>query len=87
MLWMFRRVVFGPLTRPENQRLSDLNSRELFIFAPIVGLIFFMGVYPQPFLQRMKPAVELVLSKVYAAAGTAAVGAPPAGDNKNSDGR
>ena len=64
MLWMFRRVVFGPLDRPENQRLQDLNLREIFMLAPIVGLIFFMGIYPQPFLSRMKSSVRLVIQRV-----------------------
>jgi NADH-quinone oxidoreductase subunit M len=64
MLWMFRRVVFGPLTRPENQRLSDIGPREISILAPILILIVLMGVYPRPFLDRMRPAVELIVQKV-----------------------
>ena len=60
MLWMFRRVVFGQLNNPENQKLQDLNCRELVILAPIIFLILYMGVYPQPFLSRMKPAVEVI---------------------------
>lgn len=64
MLWMFRRVVFGPLARPENQRLQDLNLREICILAPILALIFFMGVYPQPFLNRMKNSARLVIQRV-----------------------
>ena len=39
MLWMFRRVFFGPMTHPENQKLSDLNRRELLILAPVIALI------------------------------------------------
>ncbi|HLN85629.1 MAG TPA: NADH-quinone oxidoreductase subunit M, partial [Candidatus Limnocylindrales bacterium] len=66
MLWMFRRVIFGPLNNPENQRLQDLNGRELTILAPIILLILCMGVYPQPFLSRMQPAVELTLKKILA---------------------
>jgi NADH-quinone oxidoreductase subunit M len=66
MLWMFRRVIFGPLTRPENQKLQDLDARELVILAPIVALIIVMGVYPQPFLSRMKPSVDLTLKKIFA---------------------
>jgi NADH-quinone oxidoreductase subunit M len=65
MLWMYRRVIFGPLTNPENQKLQDLNSRELIILAPILVLIVLMGVYPQPFLSRMKPAVDLTLKRVF----------------------
>ena len=65
MLWMVRRVIFGPLTRPENQKLYDLNGRELLIMAPIVALIVIMGVYPQPFLSRMKPSIEHTLKKIF----------------------
>jgi len=67
MLWMFRRVIFGPLSNPENQRLADLSGRELTILAPIVLLILYMGVYPQPFLSRMQPAVELTLKRILTA--------------------
>jgi NADH-quinone oxidoreductase subunit M len=64
MLWMFRRVVFGPLARPENQRLEDMNAREICMLAPIIALIFFMGIYPQPFLSRMKSSARLVIERV-----------------------
>ena len=64
MLWMFRRVIYGPLTRPANEKLADLNPRELCLLAPILFLIVLMGVYPQPFLQRMQPAVELTLKRI-----------------------
>ncbi|MBI2364049.1 MAG: NADH-quinone oxidoreductase subunit M [Deltaproteobacteria bacterium] len=67
MLWMIRRVIFGPLNQPENQKLTDLNGREILILAPILALIVLMGVYPQPFLDRMKPSVDLTLKKVFAA--------------------
>ena len=72
MLWMFRRVVFGPLTNPANEKLTDLNGREIGLLAPILFLIVLMGVYPQPFLQRMQPAVELTLKRI-AAVSTAPV--------------
>jgi NADH-quinone oxidoreductase subunit M len=65
MLWMCRRVIFGPLTRPENQALRDLEGRELLILAPIVALIVIMGIYPQPFLSRMQPSIEHTLKKVF----------------------
>ena len=83
MLWMVRRVIFGPLANPENQKLTDLNGREILILAPILALIVLMGVYPQPFLDRMKPAVDLTLKKVFAAQATAvAVHSPANGDEK-----
>ncbi|MBI2350183.1 MAG: Fe-S-binding domain-containing protein, partial [Deltaproteobacteria bacterium] len=64
MLWMFRRVIFGPLSRPENQSLKDMETREIVMLVPIIALIFFMGIYPQPFLSRMKPAVELIVRRI-----------------------
>jgi NADH-quinone oxidoreductase subunit M len=64
---MFRRVIFGPLANPENQKLKDLNGREIALLAPILVLIVVMGIYPAPFLERMKPAVELSLKRILAA--------------------
>jgi NADH-quinone oxidoreductase subunit M len=64
MLWMYRRVILGPLTNPENQKLQDLGARERIILAPILGLVVFMGIYPQPFLQRMKPAIDVTLKRI-----------------------
>ena len=66
MLWMYRRVIFGPLVDPANERLKDLGAREQIILAPILALVLIMGIYPQPFLQRMKPAVELSLKRIAA---------------------
>ena len=64
MLWMFRRVIFGPLSRPENQNLKDIGAREIAILIPILILIFFMGIYPRPFLARMQPAVERIIQRI-----------------------
>jgi NADH-quinone oxidoreductase subunit M len=61
MLWMFQRVMFGPVTHPENEKLKDLTLRERLVFAPLLLLIFAMGVMPQPFLDRMQPALDRTL--------------------------
>ncbi len=50
MLWMFQRVMFGPLTNPANQSLRDLSKREIAILVPIVIFIVWIGVYPSTFL-------------------------------------
>ena len=52
------------ITKPENQNLKDLGSREIAILAPILALIVFMGIYPQPFLNRMEPSVERLINTV-----------------------
>ncbi len=64
MLWMYQRVIFGKITNPENEKLTDINWREKIILIPLVILIFWFGVYPQPFLDRIEPASKVVLSKV-----------------------
>jgi len=68
MLWMFQRVMFGPVTREENQGLRDLSLRERLVFAPLILLIFWMGVMPQPFLDRAQPALDQTLRLVEARA-------------------
>ena len=64
MLWMYQRVMFGPLTNPKNENLKDLSPREILVFAPILVLLFVMGLYPQPFLSRMEPSVQAYLGRL-----------------------
>lgn len=61
MLWMFQRVMFGELDNPKNQVLSDLNCREIGIMIPLVIMIFVMGVYPNPFIEKMTPSIKKVV--------------------------
>lgn len=61
MLWMYQRVMFGKLEKPENMKLKDLNFREKIILVPIVLLIFWIGVFPKPFLDRMQESVKSLL--------------------------
>jgi NADH-quinone oxidoreductase subunit M len=64
MLWMLQRVIFGKITKPENENLKDLSGRERLVLIPLVVLIFWIGVYPKPFLSRMEPAVKNIISMV-----------------------
>ena len=64
MLWMFQRVMFGPLKNPANQRLADLSLRERLVFVPLVALIFWIGFAPQPILDRAQPALERTMRLV-----------------------
>lgn len=61
MLWMFQRVMFGELNNPKNQKLTDLNAREIVIMVPLIVMIFVMGVYPTPFIDKMSPAIDKVI--------------------------
>ncbi len=64
MLWMFQRVMFGKITRPENEKLQDLSGREITILVPMVILIFLMGIYPKLFFSKMDVTVEKFLKDV-----------------------
>jgi NADH-quinone oxidoreductase subunit M len=56
LLWMYQRVFFGKITNPANLHLKDLPLREIVVLAPLIVLIVWIGVYPQPFLSRLEPA-------------------------------
>ena len=61
LLHLFQRLMFGPVTNPENNKLRDLSRREVFAFLPLVALMFWVGIYPKPFLVRIEPAVDAVI--------------------------
>jgi NADH-quinone oxidoreductase subunit M len=51
LLWLYQRVFWGKVTNEENQKLKDLNAREIATLVPLVALCFFIGVYPAPVLE------------------------------------
>jgi len=55
MLSLYRRVVFGPLDNEKNGDLSDLSLGEIIVFSPLLVLVFYIGLYPQPILSRIEP--------------------------------
>lgn len=63
MLWMVQRVFFGPVTHEENRGLRDLNLREVLVMLPLVILMFWMGLYPKPWLERMEPSIDALLQQ------------------------
>ncbi|MFN8545139.1 MAG: NADH-quinone oxidoreductase subunit M [Candidatus Binatia bacterium] len=64
LLWMYQRVIFGPLVHDENRRLEDLSRRELAVIVPVLALCVVMGVYPTPFLRVMQPSVDKILARI-----------------------
>jgi len=77
MLWMFQRVMYGKVTQEENLRLSDMNGREIAYMLPILLFIFWIGVYPQPFLRRMDASVHAFVQRVDAKRAAALAQSPP----------
>lgn len=58
MLTLYLKTMYGNLDEAKNGDLTDVNRTELALFIPLVLLVIFMGVYPQPFLRVMEPSVE-----------------------------
>ena len=58
MLWMYQRVMFGPVNNEKNKNLKDLNLREILVLVPLVILMFVMGLFPNYFLRKMDASIE-----------------------------
>lgn len=61
MLWMFQRVMFGPVTHESNHKLMDLNAREIGLLVPLVILMFWIGVRPVDFMQYSEQQVNQIV--------------------------
>lgn len=61
MLWMFKRVFFGnagELVKDDHHPLHDLNLREIVVLIPLVIMVFWMGLFPNQFLNWSKASVD-----------------------------
>jgi NADH-quinone oxidoreductase subunit M len=58
LLWALQRIIYHRLDKPANEALKDLTPREYAIVVPIIVMILWIGLYPQPFLRRVEASVE-----------------------------
>jgi NADH-quinone oxidoreductase subunit M len=65
ILWMYQRTMTGPV-REQVAHFGDLKARELWAVGPLIALIIVFGVYPQPLLNIINPAVHRTLVQVHA---------------------
>jgi len=84
MLYLYRRVVFGTITREDVRAMLDLNWREIVVFAPMIAVVLWMGIYPDSFLKPMQPTLANLIASVHSGqpaghhvASLGAVGARP----------
>jgi NADH-quinone oxidoreductase subunit M len=59
MLVSYRKTMLG---QPVELPFADLNSREIFVFALMIGLIFLIGIFPTLFLKTTESSVNLLVS-------------------------
>jgi NADH-quinone oxidoreductase subunit M len=71
MLYLYRRVAFGKITRDDLRSLLDLSPREYAVFAPLILLTIWMGVYPSSFLAFFEVSVANLVARHEAALGAA----------------
>jgi NADH-quinone oxidoreductase subunit M len=63
MLWMVQRVFWGPVDIRANEAIPDIDLREVFVVAPLVVLVIWIGVHPNTFLEPMEASVRLLLAR------------------------
>jgi NADH-quinone oxidoreductase subunit M len=63
ILWLYQRLMTGPVT-DGNERVRDLFPREVIVLAPLIALLFVLGIYPQPALNVINPAVGHTLTTI-----------------------
>jgi NADH-quinone oxidoreductase subunit M len=67
MLWLYRRVIFGHIARDDLKSILDLSPREIAVFAPLVLLTLWMGIYPSSFTAFWDASVQAMVEKHVAA--------------------
>ena len=59
----FQRTMFGELS-PKNETMKDLSAREVAVMLPLVALVFWIGLYPKPFLALLEPPAAEIVQRV-----------------------
>ena len=65
MLWLYRRLFYGPLVKEDVKAMPDLNMREIAMFAPLLILVLWIGIHPATFRNVYAPTVTNVLSEFH----------------------
>ena len=70
MLYLYRRVAFGEQKNADAAAMADLDTRELWMLAPIAAVVLWMGIYPESFLAPMRGDVARLVERLERAAPT-----------------
>ena len=61
-LYLYRRMIYGPLEKPGLRNIADMNYREVLVFTPLVLLVLLFGFYPAPLLDVTAVSVKKLVS-------------------------
>jgi len=64
LLWMYQRVMLGPITNEQNRSVSDLNFREIFASSLLLIFIIWIGVYPNSFLSKSEASIKKIVDSI-----------------------
>ncbi len=64
MLWLYQRMMFGPIQGEANLSLSDIDRREISILLPLAIFCFVIGFYPAPLQKTIEPSVQKIVQTV-----------------------
>jgi len=64
MLWLYQRTMLGKIENPANEKLADLNMREIVTIVPLIIMAFWIGLYPAPFFHVLDKPVNKLVEKV-----------------------
>lgn len=67
MLYLYRRVVFGPQVNEDTKTMPDLSMREMWLLVPIALAVLWMGIYPESFLKPIRADVTSIVARTAAA--------------------
>lgn len=73
MLWLYRRVMYGPVANHEVEQLRDLSPREWLLFVPLMGFVLLLGVYPKPVFTLLQAPVLQIIAQTGSVSHAAAI--------------
>jgi NADH-quinone oxidoreductase subunit M len=64
MLYLYRRIAFGELTKDDVRAMPDLSGREIWLLAPIAAVVMWMGIYPESFIAPMRKDIGTLVARL-----------------------
>jgi len=63
MLWLYKRVILGSINKKIGD-ISDIDTREFFIFLPLVVLVLWIGIYPESFISEYRESISNLINSL-----------------------